>query len=50
MKVEGVEEEINKVDYLYIDNEDGFWDDYLDWKEQHYAANDVIYSRPFFKH
>ena len=50
MKVEGVEEQINRVDCLYIDNEDGFWDDYLEWKEEQYSANDVIYSRPFFKH
>jgi len=34
MKVEGVEEQINRVDCLYIDNEDGFWDDYLEWKEE----------------
>jgi len=35
---------------MYIDNEDGFWDEYLDWKEEAYAANDWLYSRPYFKH
>ena len=50
MKVQGIEEEINYVDFMYIDNEDGFWDEYLDWKEEAYAANDWLYSRPYFKH
>lgn len=34
----------------YYDNEDGFWDDYIEMKKQRYAGQHMITRRPFFKH
>lgn len=35
---------------VYYDNEDGFWDEYIEMKNQRYAAQHMITRRPFFQH
>lgn len=34
----------------YYDNEDGFWDDYIEMKQQRYSNQHMITRRPFFRH
>lgn len=50
MKPEGVEEPLNDLPVQYYDNSDGFWDNYISYKEKIYSQADVLYSRPYFKH
>ena len=34
----------------YYDNDDGFWNEYIQHKERRWAANPLIVNRPFLKH
>lgn len=34
----------------YYENDDGFWDDYIDWKQQRWQDAGMITHRKFFKH
>lgn len=45
---------INYTDPLlpmnYYDNDDGFWTEYIQMKQNKWAANPMIVNRPFLKH
>lgn len=45
---------INYTDPLlplnYYDNDDGFWTEYIQKKQNKWAANPMIVNRPFLKH
>lgn len=34
----------------YYENDDGFWDDYIDWKQQRWQEAGMITHRKYFKH
>jgi hypothetical protein len=34
----------------FYDNDDGFWNDYIDWKQQRWQEAGMITHRKFFKH
>lgn len=34
----------------YYENEDGFWDDYIDWKQNRWQEAGMITNRKFYKH
>lgn len=34
----------------YYDNDDGFWTEYIQHKQNKWAANPMIVNRPFLKH
>lgn len=38
------------IPIMYYDNDDGFWDKYLDDRIERWDENDVLTNRKFFKH
>jgi len=38
------------IPIIYYDNDDGFWDKYLDDRIERWDENDVLTNRKFFKH
>ena len=44
------EEAASHIPLNYYDNDDGFWDKYIDHKTTKWAQNDMIVNRKFFKH
>lgn len=34
----------------YYDNDDGFWDTYIEMKQKRWEEHDMIVRRPFVKH
>lgn len=50
MVPDAIEEPLNPLPVQFYDNQDGFWDNYIAYKERLYSQADVLYARPYFKH
>lgn len=50
-EVQAVEQEVKfEQPVQYYDNEDGFWDEYIDWKHARWDSDTMLVNRKFFRH